>query len=141
MSEMSKEQIEELIERLEQEGHDAFHKHYSLGMWKLCDEAAAALRQLLNPWKGIESAPKDGTEILGYRSDCGVMLIRWSAAVDFMTSDEIEESGMTDEELHAEDWFCADFVQGCLLEGDEVPTHWMLPHPPASPEAEECKKS
>ena len=36
--------MSDLIERLEIQGADAFHKHYSLGMWKLCAEAAAALR-------------------------------------------------------------------------------------------------
>lgn len=36
-----------LIERLQREGSDAFHKHYSLGMFNLCDEAAQAILELL----------------------------------------------------------------------------------------------
>jgi hypothetical protein len=36
----------ELIARLRREGEYAFAKHYSLGMWKLCAEAADALAAL-----------------------------------------------------------------------------------------------
>lgn len=38
--------MSDLVERLRREGADAFHKHYSLGMWKLCAEAADEIERL-----------------------------------------------------------------------------------------------
>jgi|KBSMisStandDraft_5_1062788.scaffolds.fasta_scaffold00023_30 hypothetical protein len=38
--------MSDLIERLRREGSDAFHRHYSLGMFKLCDEAADRIEAL-----------------------------------------------------------------------------------------------
>lgn len=82
-------------------------------------------------WRDIASAPKDGTEVIGWRDDCGPILVRWTSAGDFLTDAEAEESGMTEEQLYEESWFYADFVQGGRLAPDEYPTHWMpLPSPP-----------
>jgi hypothetical protein len=48
-----------------------------------------------------------------------------------MSSDEIDASPMTDEETHDEGWFFEDLNGGGLLEGWEIPTHWMtLPPEP-----------
>lgn len=83
-------------------------------------------------WQPIETAPRDGTEILAWRKDCGTIIIRWDSAESFMTDSEIDKAGLTDDELFGKDWFCADFIQGCRLEGSEVPTHWQpLPDPPS----------
>lgn len=85
-----------------------------------------------NGWRPIESAPKDGTEIIGYREDAGAFLIRYTAPVEFMTEREYEQIG---ESAEISDWFYADFLSGGRLEGDEAPTHWQpLPLPPAPPE-------
>ena len=78
-------------------------------------------------WVDIETAPKDGTEIWGWREDAGGMLIRYCAPIDFLTDTELEE--MDGESAEQEDWFFADFVAGGRLEGKETPTHWR-PLPP-----------
>lgn len=86
----------------------------------------------MTTWQPIETAPKDGTEVLGYRADCGVLLIQWSCLQEFLTERELE--GMDEITTFAEDWFYADFVAGGRLEGSELPTHWMpLPTPPGEP--------
>ena len=82
-------------------------------------------------WEIIETAPKDGTEILAWREDAGVFIARYTSADTVLTEREIEEQGWTDEQLFAEDWFAADFVAGCRMDGDLAPTHWMpLPKGP-----------
>lgn len=89
--------------------------------------------QLMSDWQPIETAPKDGTEILGYRADCGVLLIRWTCPFEFCTDEELEKMG--EDSAGQDDWFYADFLTGGRLEGSETPTHWMPlpPHPPSEP--------
>ena len=74
-------------------------------------------------WKPIKTAPKDGTEIFGWRDDCGVLLIRWDCPAEMLTEQECE--GLDEESLWSYGWMYADFIQGGLLEGDEVPTLWQ----------------
>jgi len=86
-------------------------------------------------WRKIDSAPKDGTEILGWRKDCGVILVRYSSMVDFMSDGELEreisEHDLDEETIESYDWFYADFLTGGRLEGSETPTLWMpLPSDP-----------
>jgi hypothetical protein len=79
-------------------------------------------------WQSIDLAPLDGTEVLVYRQDCGILLARFIAPCDFLTERELEALG---DDLDEPDWFCADFVQGCRLDADLKPTHFMLlPEPP-----------
>lgn len=92
-------------------------------------EQHAPTRLTIYRWQPIESAPKDGREILGYRHDCGVLIIRWTSPSEFCTDAELADIGM--ESAEKEDWFCADFIAGQRLEDDETPTHWMpLPEAP-----------
>lgn len=46
-----------LIERLRAEGEDAMRKHLSLGMWKLCAEAANEIERLTNVLVEIAGDP------------------------------------------------------------------------------------
>ncbi|RSE85539.1 hypothetical protein [Achromobacter denitrificans] len=82
-------------------------------------------------WKPISSAPKDGTEILAWRSDCGQFIASYTSADSFpMTQDELD--AWDEETLFAKDWF-TQWPQAYRLEGIEVPTHWMpLPDAPGS---------
>ena len=80
-------------------------------------------------WQPIETAPRDGTEILGWRHDCGVILVKYTSAAAFLPHDEIEK--LTEEDADAMDWFIADFWQGERLDDNEAPTHWLpLPDEP-----------
>lgn len=106
---------------------------------RLTAELAAARAQILalesqHRWRSVESAPKDGSEILGFRADAGVLLVKWDAPINFCTDYELRNLDEASAEQY--DWFCADFMTSSRLEGDEAPTHWMpLPAlPPAETE-------
>lgn len=76
-------------------------------------------------WRPIETAPKDGTEILGWRDDSGPLMIRWTCLDGFLSERELQN--YSEDEALEMGWFYADFLQGGRL--DEAPTRWM-PLPP-----------
>jgi hypothetical protein len=76
--------------------------------------------------RSIETAPRDGTEILLWREDAGWFLARWIAPCDFLHERELENMNDTENP----DWFYADFICGGRWDGG-APTHWMsLPDAP-----------
>ena len=80
-------------------------------------------------WQTAETAPKDGTEFLAWREDCGTMLVRWIAPAEFLH--EAELVGLDEDDIHEEDWFYADFVSGGRVQNDGMFTLWThLPTPP-----------
>jgi hypothetical protein len=79
-------------------------------------------------WMPMDTAPKDGTEILVWRDDCGIFIARWDAPENFLSEVECEQLGPCAEE---DDWFYADFVAGGRLDSCEYPQMWMpLPSEP-----------
>lgn len=80
----------------------------------------------MSEWQPIETAPRDGTEILGFRPDQGVFIFRWAETSDFDSTDPGEE--------WSEDWWHD--LWG-WMEGDLQPTHWMPLPPPPSPSTQE----
>jgi len=115
--------------------NEAFDKWWGVWTWKQEDAGIKATvescwKAATPQWQPIETAPKDGTEILGFNEDNGgIFLARYTCLADFLSDTELER--YDEEKQFRDDWFHADFVCGGLLEGDEIPTHWQpLPEPP-----------
>lgn len=81
-------------------------------------------------WKPISTAPKDGTEINGYRPDHGVFTFRWAFMEEMVPKDSNGDPAEDYDDTFA--WWWHD--RWGWMEGDLTPTHWM-PLPPA-PESE-----
>ncbi|WP_210339354.1 hypothetical protein [Ochrobactrum sp. Q0168] len=76
------------------------------------------------------NTPRDGTEILAWRKDCGQFIASYTSCSAFPVS-EAELDLLDEETLFKEDWF-TQWPQALRLEGSEVPTHWRpLPSAPS----------
>lgn len=74
-------------------------------------------------WLDIASAPKDGTEILAWRSDCGQFIASYTTPSAFpLNQKELDETDESD--LYQADWF-TQWPHAARLEGSEVPTLWQ----------------
>ena len=73
----------------------------------------------------IDEAAKDGEEILAYRVGCGWFLAKWECAYIIMSDQECAESGMSEEELSEEYWFCGDSLGSFRRDDDDGPTHYI----------------
>ena len=97
-------------------------------------EGRIAELEAKHQWQPIETAPKNLTEILGYRCDAGVFVMVYGSPEDMMTDLEIDQVLKEEPDadwLDIEDWFCYMQDGSIRLAGDEAPTHWMpLPEPP-----------
>lgn len=79
-------------------------------------------------WQPIETAPKDGTEVIGYRPDQGAFCFRWAWMSEFVATDRNGDP-IEDYDEMAADWW---HDRWGWMEGDLRPTHWRhLPAPPA----------
>ena len=80
-------------------------------------------------WKPIDTAPKDGTEIIGYRPDQGVFVFRWADMLEFVARDSASDPA----EDYDEDFACWWHDRWGWMEGDETPTLWQpLPVGPST---------
>lgn len=83
----------------------------------------------MSGWRNIRTAPKDGTEVIGYRPDQGVFCFRWATAEEFVAKNEAGDPI----EDYAEDFECWWHDRWGWLEGECAPTHWMpFPNAPVS---------
>lgn len=81
----------------------------------LINELANITRR--SQWRPFGTAPEDGTEILAYRQDSGVIVVHFVSPSDYNSDGDDEP-----------EWFT---ITGEHLCGDELPTHWMpMPSPP-----------
>lgn len=51
--------MSDIVTRLRDQGKDAFAKHYSLGMFKLCDEAASEIERLRKALENVWNYSND----------------------------------------------------------------------------------
>lgn len=66
----------------------------------------------------MDAAPRDGTELIGFRPDQGVFVFRWATMDEFLPED-------------VSDFECWWHDRWDWMEGDLTPTAWMpLPPPP-----------
>jgi hypothetical protein len=78
-------------------------------------------------WKPIESAPKNGDELIGFRPDQGVFVFRWALMEEFVAKD-MHGDPIEDYDEDQADWW---HDRWGWMEDELRPTHWMpLPDPP-----------
>ena len=88
----------------------------------------------MTDWQDISTAPKDGTEVLVFRMDCGCTAI---AHVAFYRSEEAWDEyflpNWESKEEYVGWWsYIRNGISQEKLDGVYTPTHWM-PLPPAPP--------
>lgn len=102
-----------------------------------CDRSSQLSAQPVQQVAGkrpIETAPKDGTEILAWREDCGWFLAKWTCINELRTTSDRDRDELDEETLFAPDWFGGDSESVFRADGGEAPTHWMpLPLDDAEP--------
>ena len=84
------------------------------------DQQAAEVERLFSPWQPIETAPKDGTEIL-VSHEYGVSMAQFDSGLVCIKDEDLTNVWVTN--------YCEDYWYTEILNPE--PTHWMsLPNPP-----------
>ena len=81
-------------------------------------------------WRPTETAPKDGTEVLGCCPKNYDAEVVWFGSCETLGLSDSEAEKIDEETFWAETWWTNARDGACRLEGDVAPTHWM-PKPPA----------
>jgi hypothetical protein len=90
-------------------------------------EAGDEVRSTFGQWQLIETAPKDGSEIIGFRPDQGVFVFRWST-MEKLVAHDLNGDTVEDYDEDQADWW---HDRWGWMEYELRPTHWMpLPPPP-----------
>lgn len=96
------------------------------------ERIARALMKAGPGWQPIETAPKNGAEILGCSAgnyDCEVV---WFGACDTLGLSDAEGEAIDEETYWFESWWASSIDGATRLEGDVAPTHWRpKPLPPS----------
>jgi hypothetical protein len=92
-----------------------------------------------NGWIKIESEndlPKEFQEVLLYREDAGVFVGYYGNLAESLSEIAVEhhyENGLSEESMWKEQFFYFGLEGNGILEGSEIPTHWMsLPNAPTN---------
>jgi hypothetical protein len=85
-----------------------------------------ALLRVVDDWRPIETAPRDGSVVLAYRHDAGVFTMHY-----------VEEDAHTSSYMNPPEGDCYWFTTGGDDLTDDMPAHWRpLPDPPATDKPE-----
>lgn len=106
-------------------------RHVLEAVW---DEITAARKEAgfveVPGWRPIETAPNNGTEVLGCCSGNYDAEVVWFGSCETLDLSDSEAEKIDEETFWAETWWTNERDGACRLEGDVAPTHWM-PKPPA----------
>lgn len=84
----------------------------------------------MSDWQPISTAPRH-MDILLFRDDAGVFVGQLTYFAEWVSEEEIEREGYTEDCLFQEDFWAFHYDGASRLENDLKPTHWMpLPTPP-----------
>ena len=90
-------------------------------------EAGDKVRSTFGQWQPIETAPKNGDELIGFRPDQGVFVSRWATMEEVIDKDANGDP-IDDFDPDYETWWHDHWG---WMEDELSPTHWMpLPPPP-----------
>lgn len=92
----------------------------------VCQIAVQTLREaglLLEP-QPIETAPKDGTEVIGYNDQYGPTIVFYGS-MELLSLTQTEIESFDEDDFFAETWWCFAQDGASRIACDLVPTAWL----------------